>query len=144
MCSNLVKYVFENNMYFVVIEWKIPCDLKLIVLIKASVFLLVSLNAWSGFEHLWNLPLWLWKCIFFSLGLSNFCFIYFKICILSETVLSSFYIQEHEKRCWSVDFNLMDPKLLASGSDDAKGTVWIPSPNLILFADKAADICWNP
>ncbi|XP_063199190.1 E3 ubiquitin-protein ligase COP1 isoform X3 [Chroicocephalus ridibundus] len=28
--------------------------------------------------------------------------------------------QEHEKRCWSVDFNLMDPKLLASGSDDAK------------------------
>lgn len=29
--------------------------------------------------------------------------------------------QEHEKRCWSVDFNLMDPKLLASGSDDAKG-----------------------
>ncbi|KAF7241319.1 E3 ubiquitin-protein ligase COP1 [Varanus komodoensis] len=34
--------------------------------------------------------------------------------------------QEHEKRCWSVDFNLMDPKLLASGSDDAKGVfeVW--------------------
>lgn len=31
------------------------------------------------------------------------------------------YFQEHEKRCWSVDFNLMDPKLLASGSDDAKG-----------------------
>lgn len=29
--------------------------------------------------------------------------------------------QEHEKRCWSVDFNRMDPKLLASGSDDAKG-----------------------
>lgn len=29
--------------------------------------------------------------------------------------------QEHEKRCWSVDFNRMDPKLIASGSDDAKG-----------------------
>ena len=29
--------------------------------------------------------------------------------------------QEHEKRCWSVDFNSVDPKLLASGSDDAKG-----------------------
>ena len=29
--------------------------------------------------------------------------------------------QEHEKRCWSVDFNRVDPKLLASGSDDAKG-----------------------
>lgn len=32
-----------------------------------------------------------------------------------------FCLKEHEKRCWSVDFNLMDPKLLASGSDDAKG-----------------------
>ena len=31
------------------------------------------------------------------------------------------YFQEHEKRCWSVDFNKMDPKLLASGSDDSKG-----------------------
>ena len=31
--------------------------------------------------------------------------------------------QEHEKRCWSVDFNRMDPKLIASGSDDAKGIV---------------------
>ncbi|KAL8178064.1 UNVERIFIED_CONTAM: hypothetical protein K2H54_027962 [Gekko kuhli] len=31
--------------------------------------------------------------------------------------------QEHEKRCWSVDFNLMDPKLLASGSDDAKAMI---------------------
>ena len=29
--------------------------------------------------------------------------------------------QEHEKRCWSVDFNMIDPKLLASGSDDSKG-----------------------
>ena len=29
--------------------------------------------------------------------------------------------QEHEKRCWSVDFNRMDPKMLASGSDDTKG-----------------------
>jgi len=36
---------------------------------------------------------------------------------------SCFSKQEHEKRCWSVDFNLMDPKLLASGSDDAKGIV---------------------
>jgi len=32
-----------------------------------------------------------------------------------------FVLQEHEKRCWSVDFNHVDPKLLASGSDDAKG-----------------------
>ncbi|KAJ8789181.1 hypothetical protein J1605_004922 [Eschrichtius robustus] len=48
--------------------------------------------------------------------------------------------QEHEKRCWSVDFNLMDPKLLASGSDDAKGTISVPSPNLIPFTDRDADI----
>jgi len=32
--------------------------------------------------------------------------------------------QEHEKRCWSVDFNRMDPKLLASGSDDSKVKLW--------------------
>lgn len=32
--------------------------------------------------------------------------------------------QEHEKRCWSVDFNRMDPKLLASGSDDSKVRLW--------------------
>ena len=31
--------------------------------------------------------------------------------------------QEHEKRCWSVDFNSIDPKLLVSGSDDAKGKI---------------------
>lgn len=36
-------------------------------------------------------------------------------------ILRCLLFQEHEKRCWSVDFNLMDPKLLASGSDDAKG-----------------------
>ncbi|GIY95869.1 e3 ubiquitin-protein ligase COP1 [Caerostris extrusa] len=28
--------------------------------------------------------------------------------------------QEHEKRCWSVDFNRVDAHLIASGSDDAK------------------------
>ena len=38
------------------------------------------------------------------------------------TGVKSKIFQEHEKRCWSVDFNKMDPKLLASGSDDSKGT----------------------
>lgn len=28
--------------------------------------------------------------------------------------------QEHEKRCWSVDFNNVDTRLIASGSDDAR------------------------
>ncbi|KAG8187882.1 hypothetical protein JTE90_002426 [Oedothorax gibbosus] len=32
--------------------------------------------------------------------------------------------QEHEKRCWSVDFNRVDPQLIASGSDDAKVKLW--------------------
>lgn len=32
--------------------------------------------------------------------------------------------QEHEKRCWSVDFNKIDTKLIASGSDDAKVKLW--------------------
>ena len=32
------------------------------------------------------------------------------------------FVQEHEKRCWSVDFNKLDTKLIASGSDDSKGT----------------------
>ena len=35
--------------------------------------------------------------------------------------------QEHEKRCWSVDFNRMDPKLLASGSDDSRGELLLGS-----------------
>ena len=32
--------------------------------------------------------------------------------------------REHEKRCWSIDFNTMDPRILASGSDDAKVKLW--------------------
>uniref|UniRef100_A0A915K8D9 E3 ubiquitin-protein ligase COP1 n=1 Tax=Romanomermis culicivorax TaxID=13658 RepID=A0A915K8D9_ROMCU len=32
--------------------------------------------------------------------------------------------EEHEKRCWSVCFNYMDPNVLASGSDDAKVKLW--------------------
>ncbi|KAF8792668.1 E3 ubiquitin-protein ligase COP1-like [Argiope bruennichi] len=32
--------------------------------------------------------------------------------------------QEHEKRCWSVDFNKVDTHLIASGSDDAKVKLW--------------------
>lgn len=32
--------------------------------------------------------------------------------------------QEHEKRCWSVDFNRVDTQLIASGSDDSKVKLW--------------------
>ena len=36
----------------------------------------------------------------------------------------SLYLQEHDKRCWCVDFNKMNPHLLASGSDDSKVKIW--------------------
>ncbi|KAH9495543.1 coatomer subunit alpha [Bulinus truncatus] len=58
--------------------------------------------------------------------------------------------QEHEKRCWSVDFNRMDPKMLASGSDDTKGRLklwdWDRSHS-VLTIDGGANVCcvkFNP
>lgn len=56
--------------------------------------------------------------------------------------------QEHEKRCWSVDFNKIDINLIASGSDDSKVKIW--SANMdssILTLDGPANICcvrFNP
>ena len=56
--------------------------------------------------------------------------------------------QEHEKRCWSVDFNKVDINLVASGSDDAKVKLW--SANLdssITTLNSTANICsvkFNP
>ncbi|XP_018411058.1 PREDICTED: E3 ubiquitin-protein ligase RFWD2 [Nanorana parkeri] len=50
--------------------------------------------------------------------------------------------QEHEKRCWSVDFNLMDPKLLASGSDDAKVKLWSTNlDNSVACIEAKANVC---
>ncbi|XP_028988017.1 E3 ubiquitin-protein ligase COP1 [Betta splendens] len=50
--------------------------------------------------------------------------------------------QEHEKRCWSVDFNLMDPKLLASGSDDAKVKLWSTNlDNSVASIEAKANVC---
>ncbi|XP_033108303.1 E3 ubiquitin-protein ligase COP1-like [Anneissia japonica] len=56
--------------------------------------------------------------------------------------------QEHQKRCWSIDFNKMDPKLLASGSDDAKVKLW--STNMeqsVTCIEAKANVCcvkFNP
>ncbi|XP_014668463.1 PREDICTED: E3 ubiquitin-protein ligase RFWD2-like isoform X2 [Priapulus caudatus] len=56
--------------------------------------------------------------------------------------------QEHEKRCWSVDFNRQDPQLLASGSDDAKVKLW--STNMehsVTSLEAKANVCcvkFNP
>lgn len=56
--------------------------------------------------------------------------------------------QEHEKRCWSVDFNKIDPNLVASGSDDGKVKIW--STNMkpsVATLNGGANICsvkFNP
>ncbi|CAG0879455.1 unnamed protein product [Cyprideis torosa] len=58
-------------------------------------------------------------------------------------------LQEHEKRCWSVDFSPTDPKLLASGSDDSKVKIWSlerPSSSMISIVTEA-NVCsvkFNP
>jgi E3 ubiquitin-protein ligase RFWD2 len=56
--------------------------------------------------------------------------------------------QEHEKRCWSVDFNVMDPKLLASGSDDGKVKVWSTErEHSVACIEAKANVCcvrFNP
>lgn len=33
-------------------------------------------------------------------------------------------LKEHQKRAWTVQFNNVDPHLMASGSDDAKVTIF--------------------
>ena len=56
--------------------------------------------------------------------------------------------QEHEKRCWSVDFNSVDPRLLASGSDDARVKLWSCNvQHSVACVEAKANICcvqFNP
>lgn len=56
--------------------------------------------------------------------------------------------QEHEKRCWSVDFNKVDTKLLASGSDDTKVKLWaINEEHSVASIEAKANVCcvrFNP
>ncbi|CAO1352735.1 unnamed protein product [Diamesa hyperborea] len=56
--------------------------------------------------------------------------------------------QEHDKRCWSVDFNEIDTKLLASGSDDARVKLWsIDCENAVATLEVKANVCcvkFNP
>ena len=48
-----------------------------------------------------------------------------KICILQKATGKEIEkFSHHQKRCWSVDFNSIDPNLLASGSDDTKVNIW--------------------
>ncbi len=56
--------------------------------------------------------------------------------------------QEHEKRCWSVDFNLVNTKLLASGSDDTKVKLWSTDiAHSVASLEAKANVCcvkFNP
>lgn len=66
----------------------------------------------------------------------------------STTAQKTTVFQEHEKRCWSVDFNLVDTKLIASGSDDARVKLW--STNIshsVASLEAKANVCcvkFNP
>lgn len=56
--------------------------------------------------------------------------------------------QEHDKRCWSVDFNNVDSRLVASGSDDGRMKLWsLLSNNAVATLETKANICcvkFNP
>ncbi|XP_048512284.1 E3 ubiquitin-protein ligase COP1-like isoform X1 [Athalia rosae] len=56
--------------------------------------------------------------------------------------------QEHEKRCWSVDFNDVDTRLIASGSDDAKVKLWsLNIDHSVASLEAKANVCcvkFNP
>ncbi|KAF5301516.1 hypothetical protein FQR65_LT08819 [Abscondita terminalis] len=56
--------------------------------------------------------------------------------------------QEHEKRCWSVDFNEVETRLIASGSDDARVKLYsLNSEHSIATLEAKANVCcvkFNP
>lgn len=56
--------------------------------------------------------------------------------------------QEHEKRCWSVDFNAVDTRLVASGSDDKHVKLWsLNMDNSVASLEAKANVCcvkFNP
>ncbi|KAJ3015673.1 UNVERIFIED_CONTAM: coatomer subunit alpha, partial [Siphonaria sp. JEL0065] len=66
----------------------------------------------------------------------------------SNTGVATRVFEEHEKRTWSVDFNLVDPVLLASGSDDTKVKIWSTTQDkAVQTIESKANICsvkWNP
>jgi E3 ubiquitin-protein ligase RFWD2 len=66
----------------------------------------------------------------------------------TNTVEKVKVFQEHEKRCWSVDYNLVDTKLIASGSDDARVKLWSTNVNhSVASLEAKANICcvkFNP
>ncbi|XP_011502513.1 PREDICTED: E3 ubiquitin-protein ligase RFWD2-like isoform X2 [Ceratosolen solmsi marchali] len=55
---------------------------------------------------------------------------------------------EHEKRCWSIDFNDIDTRLIASGSDDARVKLWsLNMDHSVASLEAKANVCcvkFNP
>ncbi|ETN58667.1 E3 ubiquitin-ligase protein COP1 [Anopheles darlingi] len=56
--------------------------------------------------------------------------------------------EEHDKRCWCVDFNEVDTRLLASGSDDARVKLWsLNVDHSVATIEARANVCcvkFNP
>lgn len=50
--------------------------------------------------------------------------------------------KEHEKRCWTVQFNNVDPHLMASGSDDGKVKLWtLNASQSVCTIDARVNVC---
>ncbi len=50
--------------------------------------------------------------------------------------------QEHEKRCWGVQFSSVDPRLLASASDDSKVKLWSTNSDYsVVSIDAKSNVC---
>ncbi|KAK0404625.1 hypothetical protein QR680_017545 [Steinernema hermaphroditum] len=50
--------------------------------------------------------------------------------------------REHEKRCWTVQFNNVDPHLMASGSDDSKVKLWnVSTERSVATIDARVNVC---
>lgn len=65
-----------------------------------------------------------------------------------QTGLRTKCFHEHEKRCWSVDFNDVDSRLIASGSDDSRVKLWtLNDEHSVATLEVKANVCcvkFNP
>lgn len=65
-----------------------------------------------------------------------------------QTAAQTKCYHEHDKRCWSVDFNDVDGRLMASGSDDARVKLWsLNQEHSVATLEAKANVCsvkFNP